>query len=104
MSAWGYRCISATTYHVEIEPLAMELEIELTENLIAPSLITQPNGHLRLSFHWRDEIRKVLELVTHPLRSDVQDGFIELWSCDESARSFEQVNETTVLIRSKQRD
>ena len=82
----------------------MELEIELTENLIAPSLTTQPNGRLRLSFHWRDEIRRVLEIVTHPLRNDVQDGFIELWSCDESSRSFEQVNETTVLIRSKQRD
>ena len=82
----------------------MELEIELTENLIAPSLTTQPNGCLRLSFHWSDEIRKVLELVTHPLRNDVQDGFIERWSCDESTRSFEQVNETTVLIRSKQRD
>ena len=79
----------------------MELEIELTENLIAPSLTTQPNGRLRLSFHWRDEIRRVLEIVTHPLRNDVQDGFIELWSCDESTRSFEQVNETTVLIRSK---
>ena len=79
----------------------MELEIELTENLIAPSLTTQPNGRLRLSFHWRDEIRKVLELVTHPMRSDVQDGFIELWSCDETSRSFEQGNETTVLIRSK---
>jgi hypothetical protein len=82
----------------------MELEIELTENLISPSLTTQPNGRLRLSFHWRDEIRRVLELVTHPLRNDVQDGFIELWSCDESTRSFEQVNKTTVLIRSKQRD
>ena len=82
----------------------MELEIELTENLISPSLTTQPNGRLRLSFHWRDEIRRVLELVTHPLRNDVQDGFIELWSCDESTRSFEQVNDTTVLIRSKQRD
>ena len=81
----------------------MELEIELTENLIAPSLTTQPNGRLRLSFHWSDEIRKVLELVTHPMRSDVRDGFIELWSCDEKSRSFEQVNETTVLIRSKQR-
>jgi hypothetical protein len=81
----------------------MELEIELTENLIAPSLTTQPNGRLRLSFHWSDEIRKVLELVTHPMRSDVRDGFIELWSCDETSRSFEQVNETTVLIRSKQR-
>ena len=79
----------------------MELEIELTENQIAPSLTTQPTGHLRLSFHWRDEIRRVLEIVTHPLRNDVQDGFIELWSCDESSRSFEQVNETTVLIRSK---
>ena len=81
----------------------MELEIELTENLIAPSLTTQPNGRLRLSFHWSDEIRKVLELVTHPMRSDVRDGFIELWSCDETSRSFEQVNETTLLIRSKQR-
>ena len=80
----------------------MELEIELTENLISPSLTTQPNGRLRLSFHWRDEIRRVLEHVNHPLRSDVQDGFIELWSCDESSRSFEQVNEKTVLIRSKQ--
>jgi len=79
----------------------MELEIELTENQISPSLTTQPNGRLRLSFHWRDEIRRVLELVTHPLRNDFQDGFIELWSCDESSRSFEQVNETTVLIRSK---
>ena len=92
MSAWGYRCISATTYHVEIEPLAMELEIELTENLISPSLTTQPNGRLRLSFHWRDEIRRVLELVTHPLRNDVQDGFIELWSSDESSRIFEKLN------------
>jgi hypothetical protein len=82
----------------------MELEIELTENLIAPSLTTQPNGRLRLSFHWRDEIRKVLEHVNHPLRGEAQDGFIELWSCDESSRSFEQVNATTVLIRSKQRD
>jgi len=79
----------------------MELEIELIENQISPSLTTQPNGRLRLSFHWRDEIRRVLELVTHPLRNDFQDGFIELWSCDESSRSFEQVNETTVLIRSK---
>jgi hypothetical protein len=80
----------------------MELEIELTENLIAPSLTTQPNGRLRLTFHWRDEIRGVLELVTHPQRSDVEDGFIELWSCDESFRIFERLNETTVLIRSKQ--
>jgi len=79
----------------------MELEIAPTENLIAPTLTTLPNGRIRLSFHWRDEIRRVLELVSHPLRSDVQAGFIELWSCDESARSFEQVNETTVLIRSK---
>ena len=82
----------------------MELEIELTENLITPSLTTQPNGRIRLTFHWRDEIRRVLELVTHPLRSDVEGRFIDLWSCDESARIFEQLNETTVLIRSKQRD
>ena len=82
----------------------MELEIELTENLIAPSLTTQPNGRLRLSFHWRDEIRRVLEHVSHPLRNEVLDGFIELWSCDESSRSFEKLNETTVLIRSKQID
>jgi hypothetical protein len=82
----------------------MELEIELTENLISPSLTTQPNGCLRLSFHWRDEIRRVLEHVNHPLRNEVLNGFIELWSCDESSRSFEQVNETTVLIRAKQRD
>jgi hypothetical protein len=86
------------------EPLAMELEIELTENLIAPSLTTQPNGHLRLSFHWKDEIRRVLSLVTHPQRNDVEDRFIELWSSDESSRSFEQIDATTVLIRSKQRD
>lgn len=79
----------------------MELEIELTENLISPSLTTQPNGRLRLSFHWRDEIRRVLEHVNHPLRSDALNGFIELWASDESSRSFEQVNETTVLIRSK---
>jgi hypothetical protein len=82
----------------------MELEIELTENLIAPSLTTQPNGRLRLSFHWQDEIKRVLELVTHPLRRDAENGFLELWSCDESSRSFEQINATTVLIRSKQRD
>lgn len=82
----------------------MELEIELTENLISPSLTTQPNGRLRLSFHWRDEIRRVLEHVNHPLRSEALNGFIELWSCDEASRSFEQVNETTVLIRSKQCD
>lgn len=82
----------------------MELEIELTEDPIKPSLTTQPNGRLRLSFHWRDEIRRVLDLVSHPLQSDVKDGFIELWSCDESSRSFEQVNETTVLIRSKKDD
>jgi hypothetical protein len=81
----------------------MELEIELTENLIAPSLTTQPNGCLRLTFHWKDEIRRVLELVTHPQRNDVEDGFIDLWSRDDSFRVFEQVNETTVLIRSKQR-
>ncbi|MEY3581872.1 MAG: hypothetical protein RLZ02_825, partial [Actinomycetota bacterium] len=31
----------------------------------------------------------------------VEDGFIKLWSCDESFRIFEQVNETTVRIRSK---
>jgi len=80
----------------------MELEIELTEKQIAPSLTTQPNGRIRLSFHWKDEIRRVLELVTHPLRSDVEGGFIELWSCDESSRVFEQLNETTVLIRSGQ--
>jgi hypothetical protein len=86
------------------EPLAMELEIELTENLIAPSLTTQPNGHLRLSFHWKDEIRRVLSLVTHPQRNDVEDRFIELWSSDESSRIFEQIDATTVLIRSKQRD
>ena len=79
----------------------MELEIELTESLSAPSLITQPNGRIRLSFHWKDEIRRVLDLVSHPQRSDVKDGFIELWSCDESSRIFEQLNETTVLIRSK---
>jgi hypothetical protein len=79
----------------------MELEIELTESLITPSLITQPNGRIRLSFHWKDEIRRVLDLVSHPQRSDVKDGFIELWSCDESSRIFEQLNETTVLIRSK---
>ena len=79
----------------------MELEIELTESLIAPSLITKPNGRIRLSFHWKDEIRRVLDLVSHPQRSDVKDGFIELWSCDESSRIFEQLNETTVLIRSK---
>lgn len=82
----------------------MELEIELTENLIAPSLTTQPNGHLRLSFHWKDEIRRVLSLVTHPQRNDVEDRFIELWSSDESSRIFEQIDATTVLIRSKQRD
>ncbi len=82
----------------------MELEIELTENLISPSLTTQPDGRLRLSFHWRDEIRRVLEHVNHPLRSEVLNGFIELWSCDEAFRSFEQINETTVLIRPKQRD
>ena len=82
----------------------MELEIELTENLIAPSLTTQPNGHLRLSFHWKDEIRRVLSLVTHPQRNDVEDRFIELWSSDESSRSFEQIDATTVLIRYKQRD
>ena len=79
----------------------MEIEIELTENLIATRLTTQPNGRIRLTFHWRDEIRRVLELVTHPQRSAVEDGFIELWSCDESFRVFEQVNETTVRIRSK---
>ena len=79
----------------------MELEIELTESLITQSLITQPNGRIRLSFHWKDEIRRVLDLVSHPQRSDVKDGFIELWSCDESSRIFEQLNETTVLIRSK---
>jgi hypothetical protein len=82
----------------------MELEIELTENLIAPSLTTQPNGHLRLSFHWKDEIRRVLSLVTHPQRNDVEDRFIELWSSDESSRIFERIDATTVLIRSKQRD
>ena len=82
----------------------MELEIEITENLIAPSLTTQPNGRLRLTFHWHDEIKRVLELVTHPLRRDAMDGFLELWSCDETSRSFEQINATTVLIRSKQRD
>ena len=82
----------------------MELEIELTENLIAPSLTTQPNGHLRLSFHWKDDIRRVLSLVTHPQRNDVEDRFIELWSSDESSRIFEQIDATTVLIRSKQRD
>jgi hypothetical protein len=79
----------------------MELEIELTENPIAPSLTTQPNGHLRLSFHWQDEIKQVLELVTHPLRKDAENGFLELWSCDEASRSFEQINTTTVLIRPK---
>jgi len=45
-----------------------------------------------------------LEAVSHPLREAAHDGFLELWSCDESSRSFEQVNEMTVLIRSKQRD
>ena len=79
----------------------MELEIELTESLIAPSLITQPNGRIRLSFHWKDEIEQVLDAVSHPLREAAHDGFLELWSCDESFRVFEQVNETTVRIRSK---
>jgi hypothetical protein len=104
MSTSGYRCISATEHNQEIEPLAMELEIELTENVIAPSLTEQPNGHLRLSFHWKDDIRLVLEMVTHPLRSDFEDGFIELWSSEEASRNFQQMNESTVLIRSKQRD
>lgn len=81
----------------------MDLEIELTEDLISPSLTTQPNGRLRLSFHWRDEIQNALELVAHPLRSEVRERFIELWSCDETFRSFEQVNKTTVLIRSIKR-
>ena len=79
----------------------MELEIELTENLIAPSLTTQPNGLLRLSFHWHDKIEQVLEAVSHPLREAAHEGFLELWSCDEAFRIFEQVNETTVRIRSK---
>jgi hypothetical protein len=104
MSTSGYRCISATERNREIGPLAMELEIELTEKVIAPSLTTQPNGHLRLRFHWKDDIRRVLELVTHPLRSDFEDGFIELWSSEEASRNFQQMNESTVLIRSKQRD
>ena len=82
----------------------MELEIELTENLIAPSLTTQPNGLLRLSFHWHDKIEQVLEAVSHPLREAAHDGFLELWSSDESSRIFEQIDATTVLIRSKQRD
>jgi hypothetical protein len=43
-------------------------------------------------------------LVTHPLRSDFEDGFIELWSSEEASRNFQQMNESTVLIRSKQRD
>ena len=77
----------------------MELEIELTENLIAPSLTTQPNGRIRLTFHWRDEIRRVLELVTHPQRSAVEDGFIELWSCDESFRIFEQDKQLFLFVR-----
>jgi hypothetical protein len=86
---------------LEKGPLAMELEIELTESLTAPSLTTQPNGRLRLTFHWRDEIKRVLESVTHPLRDEAHDGFLHLWAADESARDFEQLNATTVVIRNR---
>lgn len=79
----------------------MDLEIEITENPIAPSLTTQPNGRLRLSFHWHDEISRVLATVTHPLRDAAHDGFLELWASNESERSFEQLSASTVLIRTQ---
>lgn len=77
----------------------MELEIELTEIATEPSLITQPNGRLRLTFHWNDEIRRVLERVTHPLRDEAHDGFLHLWGAEETSRSFEHLDANTVLIR-----
>lgn len=85
-----------------MENQAMDLEIELTEARIHPSLVTQPNGRLRLTFYWHDEIKKVLELVAHPLREETHAGFLTLWAADELSRSFEQLNPTTVLIRHRQ--
>lgn len=77
----------------------MELEIELTERATAPSLHTQPNGRLRLTFHWHDEISRVLDLVSHPLRDRALDGFMHLWASDEASRAFEQVDPQTIVIR-----
>lgn len=79
----------------------MELEIELTERPTAPSLHTQPDGRLRLTFHWHDEIGRVLSAVTHPMREIAADGFIILWSSDDNARAFEQIDAQTIVIRSK---
>lgn len=79
----------------------MELEIELTERPTAPSLHTQPDGRLRLTFHWHDEISRVLSAVTHPMREIAADGFIILWSSDDNARAFEQIDAQTIVIRSK---
>ena len=79
----------------------VELEIELTERPTAPSLHTQPDGRLRLTFHWHDEIGGVLSAVTHPMREFVVDGFLNLWSSDDEARAFEQVDAQTIVIRSK---
>lgn len=79
----------------------MELEIELTERPTAPSLHTQPDGRLRLTFHWHDEIGRVLSAVTHPMREIAADGFMILWSSDDNARAFEQIDAQTIVIRSK---
>ena len=79
----------------------MDLEIELTERPTTPSLHTQPDGRLRLTFHWHDEIGRVLNTVTHPMREFVIDGFMSLWSSDDDARAFEQVDPQTIVIRSK---
>lgn len=59
----------------------------------------QPSGSLRLTFNWQDEIQQVLQSVTHPLRDQHVDGFIELWSANEYERSFEQIDADAVVIR-----
>lgn len=77
----------------------MDLEIELRQRCASPFMALQPSGRLRLTFNWQDEIRQVLETVTHPLRDQHVEGFIELWSADGYERSFEQIDADTVVIR-----
>ena len=77
----------------------MDLEIEIRQCCTSPHMELQPSGRLRLTFHWQDVIRQVLELVSHPLRDQHSEGFIELWAADGVERSFEQIDTETVVIR-----
>lgn len=77
----------------------MDLEIEIRQCCTSPQMELQPSGRLRLTFHWQDEIRHVLELVSHPLRDKHSEEFVELWAADGVERSFEQIDADAVVIR-----